>query len=91
MHAARLHGLAGPPRTELDVLRDEHGARWRCWREQLTGTYYAIRADRKVRGAYQIHAETPASLREQICRADAQDQELPIIFFGAVSTVPTGD
>ncbi|MGH3158817.1 MAG: hypothetical protein ACRDNF_19910 [Streptosporangiaceae bacterium] len=86
MDTARQRELAGPPRTELDKLLAEYGARWRCWQGRLTGTYYAIRADRQVRGAYQLHADTPATLREQICRAE--DQDLPITFLGAATARP---
>lgn len=80
--------LASSSRTGLDVPLAEYGDRWRCWRGLLTGAYYAIRIDRPVRGAYQIRAETPTILREQICHADAQDQDLPLTFFGAATTAP---
>lgn len=75
------------PDPEMDALRAEYGARWRRWRGRLSGTYYAIRADREVQKAYQLHADTAAALLEQICRADAQDEDLPIFFFGAVRPV----
>jgi hypothetical protein len=91
MDAVRKRELAGPVRTGLDALLDEYGARWRCWRGRLTGTYYGIRANRQVRGAYQLCADTPTSLGEQICRAEAQGQDLPVVFFGAVTTLPAGN
>jgi hypothetical protein len=88
---ARLRELAGPPRTEMDALLDEHGARWRCWRGMLTGTYFAIRADHQLRGAYQLRGETPAVLGEQIRQAEAAGQDLRVIFFGAVTAVSADD
>lgn len=84
-HTARKPELAGPPQTALDAILKEYGDRWRCWYARPTDTYYAIQADRQVRGAYQLRAETPATLREQLRHAETQGEDLPIIFLGAMT------
>jgi hypothetical protein len=79
-------GLAGLALPELQA----ECSGWRCWRGLLSGTYYAIRADQYVRGGYQLHADTPAGLYEQIRRADAQNEDVPVELFGRITAEPPG-
>jgi transcriptional regulator with XRE-family HTH domain len=75
-------GAAG---TTLAQVQEQH-PQWCCWRGLRSGIYYAVSTTYTSRRGYQLRAETVAGLSDQIRRAPAGAQNLPVIAFAAAAT-----